>query len=197
MSAHVSGKPVVLLVLERCVIERRTGCSLIDKRLEQKIDGRGIVEDPVDIRPHASTTGKTSVIPRLGTGQRLDLGLRLGRRLSHVHFVSATFAIIVGHAEHDLSRRLLFREPGHYGQQAEAGQSFDIAFDMIGVAHLEPHHLIAAADAHHRRAVAMGADNGLRHAVAAQLGEIGQRILRAGKQDDIGLAEFVRIIRIK
>ena len=86
---------------------------------------------------------------------------------------------------------------GGDGQKAETRKALDVSLDMIGVAHLDTHHLITATDAQYRHPFTVGTDDGLRTTVATQLVEVVERGLGARQDDDISLEQVVDIIGIE
>ena len=97
----------------------------------------------------------------------------------------------------DLAGALGATHGGGDGEKAEAWKALDVALNMIGVAHLDTHHLITATDAQHRRPFAVGSDDGLRTTIATQLVEVVERRLGTRQDDDIGLEQVVDIIGIE
>ena len=91
---------------------------------------------------------------------------------------------------------LLATDGGGRRQEAETWQTLDVALYMMGVAHLDAHHLVAATDAEHRGALPMCLNDGLRHPVATQLVEIVDGRLRPRQDDDVGLLDLLYVITI-
>ena len=81
------------------------------------------------------------------------------------------------HAEANLPRGLFFCQAGRDGQEPEAGQTLDVALHVIRVTDFAPHHLVAAADAHHHSAVTVGTLDGSSRTVATQIREVVERVL--------------------
>ena len=95
-----------------------------------------------------------------------------------------------------LSGHLLTAHRRRDRQQAKTGQTFDVTLHVLRIAHLDPHHLIAATDTKHGSAMAMGLQYGLCTTVTAQFIKVVERRLRAGQDDDICLSEVVGIVCI-
>ena len=97
----------------------------------------------------------------------------------------------------DLAGNLL---PAHYcgyWKQTEAWQSFNVSLYMVGVTHLDAHHLVAAADAEHCCPFTVCFDDSLRTSIAAELIEVVQGGFGARQNDDVGLVKVIHIIGIE
>ena len=97
----------------------------------------------------------------------------------------------------DLAGEFLAAHGGGCGQKRQTKQTLDIALHMIGIAHLDTHHLITSTDAQHRCSIAMGTDDGLGTTIATQLVEIVECRLGSRQNDDIGLRDIIHIIGIE
>ena len=67
----------------------------------------------------------------------------------------------------DLTGLFLLGDCGACGQKSQTGQALYVALNVIGIKHLNAHHLIATADAKHRGTLAMSPHDGLGTSVAA------------------------------
>ena len=86
---------------------------------------------------------------------------------------------------------------GGDGQEAEAWEAPDVALHMVGIANLDAHELVAAADAQYGSTIAMSLDDGLGTAVTAQFIEIVERRFCARQDDDVRLVDIVHVVRIE
>ena len=186
MTADVVGQPVVLLLLEGGVVEGAVGGrETVGVGPEEEVHEGGVVEDAVYVGAHAAVIGDVAVVAAVAQVQQgLRRGVAEGPRLAHVNLV-ATSELTV-----HLAGDLVASHRGGDGQEAEARQALDVTLHVVGVAHLDAHQLIAAADAEHRGALATGPDDGLGTAVAPQLAEVAEGRLGAGQDDDVG-GEYV------
>ena len=107
-----------------------------------------------------------------------------------------TLSILTFH----LPRHFLATHRGGDGQKAEAWEALDVALHMNGVANLDAHELVAAADAQYGSTIAMSLDDGLGTAVATQSTqfiEIVERRFGARQDDDVRLVDIVHVVCIE
>ena len=85
-------------------------------------------------------------------------------------------------------QRLLRAHHGRHIQKPEARRVARRAFDAVGIGDAAPEHLIAAAEAEHMAAAAVMREQIDVPALRAQEGEIAAGRLRAGDDDELGIA---------
>ena len=68
---------------------------------------------------------------------------------------------------------------------------------MIGVAHLDAHHLVASTDSQHRSPVSMSLDDSLGTSVTTQFVEIMKCGFSTRKDDNICLADIIDVVGIE
>ena len=194
MAANVVGEAVVLLFFIGVVVERGAAFGhQVGVRLEEEVDEGGVVEDAVDVGAHAAAVDDVAVGLAVGElEKRGDLCAVAGGGAAHVDFVAGeSGGRDLTEGALDLSGALVAADGGGDGQQTEAGQAGDVAFEAVGVADFCAHQLVAAADAEHGCATTASTDDSLCAAAAAQVGEVGERGLRTGQDDDVSLLDVV------
>ena len=201
MQTNMSRQLVVLLFFETPIIESlRLLCKSFFKRFQQEIYEAGIIQYTMNVGTQAGVTCKTSL--RRTVFQYIK---KIGRSAfyhsssSHVYLVSfiPTFHFLAFLTETDLTRDLLTLHAGSHRQQAKSGQAFNVAFHMIGVSHLKPHHLITSTNTHYNLSLTMGLDDSFRYPITTEFMQVVKSTFCAWKQNNIRLLQFVYIISIK
>ena len=83
------------------------------------------------------------------------------------------------------------------GQQSQAGQTANGAFDTVRVADGLSQHLITTTDAHHGTTLAVCLQDSLSTTIAAQFQQVVERGFRARQDDDVGTLQVGHIVGIE
>ncbi len=156
----MKGQTVILLLLERCVVQGWRSCDKeVCERREQGIDDWSVVQHAVKIGSPATLIPVESVLPAIvqrSKGRRRRTRQR--NRLTHMNFIAAkSLGALSDHPrlKHSLARHLATAHRSRNWQQTQSRQTLYRSFYVIGVSYLGTHYLIAATDADNRLAPTM------------------------------------------
>src|SRR5262249_57918967 len=94
------------------------------------------------------------------------------------------------HASLHRNRRISPRERAHRRQEPEPGRGIDARFNVLRITNYVPQHLISAADADHRAALACSGTHGRCYAAFPEPLKIGDCALASGQYHGVGGSEF-------
>ena len=108
-----------------------------------------------------------------------------GFGLAHVNLVGREVSSVDCQPGANFVRGLFAGDGRLVRQQAQAGQSATLGFHFVRIGNKAAEHLVAAADAPHRRAVLASVEDPAVEADALQPGQVFQRIFRSRDDDQV------------